>query len=99
MLDRDRFYSRRCKRIERVEVADFARERIVQIRRRIFASHPEANLHGFRLPALGFVREIVGPFDGSLDRLDPGRFHDQLFDARNSLSAPRTIGYELASAE
>ena len=71
----------RRERVERLEVADFAREGIVERRER-FALHVEqVDAHRLGLAALRFVGKVVGPAHGALT-VSPGvDLHDELFDA------------------
>ena len=72
--------------VERLEIPDFARERVVERWRRLPLHFIERDADGLCLSTLRFVRKIVGPFDRPLDGLAGRGFHDQLLDSRNRLA-------------
>src|SRR3712207_7560035 len=51
----------------RSEVADLAREGVVEIRQRLALHVLERHAHGLRAPALRLVRKILGPAHGALE--------------------------------
>src|SRR5262245_11256099 len=73
--------------VERLEVADLARECIIECWKRFPLYVEELDANGLVLAALRLVGKIVRPTHGTLRRLSSRELHDQLFDARNRLTA------------
>ena len=79
--------NRRRQRVERIEVADLARERVVERRDRLALHVLERHANRLRLSALRFVRKIIRPLHRLLGVAARHELHHQLFDARNRLTA------------
>src|SRR5204862_7115338 len=87
------------QRIERFKISDLASERVIEWRRGFALYFVECDANGLGLTTLGFIREIVRPFDWTLDRFSGSGRHDQLFDSWNRLTSSQHEWVALALSD